>query len=96
MPTRQPRAGNSPGAAVLDSPNYERERIFDAFRQYGYLEADLDPLGFLQPVPQPDLQIEGEFAQEARAAYCGSAGAGFRGDWKVRSPKWIRSARSIC
>ena len=67
MPTRQPKAGNSSGAAVMDSSNNELERIFDAFRQYGYLEADLDPLGFLQPVPQPDLQIEGEFAQEARA-----------------------------
>ena len=37
-------------AAVLDAPNEERERVFDAFRRWGYLEADLDPLGFLRPV----------------------------------------------
>ena len=31
----------------LPSAASERERVFDLFRQWGYLEADLDPLGFL-------------------------------------------------
>src|SRR5450755_286253 len=90
MPTRQPRAGNSSGAAVMDAPNGERERIFDLFRQWGYLEADLDPLGFLQPVPQPDLQIEGEFAQEARAAYCGTIGTEFSHIAETERRRWIQ------
>ena len=60
--------------AVLDAPNGERERVFDLFRRWGYLEADLDPLGFLRPVPQSDLPVDGELAQEARRVYCGTVG----------------------
>ena len=51
---------------VLDATNGERERVFDAYRRWGYLEADLDPLGFLRPVPHSDLPVDSEFAQEAR------------------------------
>jgi 2-oxoglutarate dehydrogenase E1 component len=61
---------------VLEN-DLERERIFDAFRRWGYLEADLDPLGFLRPQPLPDLQIDGPLAREARAAYCGTIGVEF-------------------
>src|SRR5450432_2385208 len=75
MPTRPTKPSSS--TALMEAPNGERERVFDAFRQWGYLEADLDPLGFLQPMQQPDLQIEGEFALEARRMYCGSVGAEF-------------------
>ena len=57
---------NGGSAGVLEAPNGERERIFEAFRRWGYLEADLDPLGFLRPVAYPELQIDGEFAREAR------------------------------
>src|SRR5438477_664494 len=62
---------------LSSSSNAERERVFDVFRQWGYLEADLDPLGFLQPLRHPDLPSEGEFVQEARAIYCGTIGAEF-------------------
>ena len=60
------------GAAVIEtSPNndvnLERERVFNAFRQFGYLEGDLDPLGFLTPRPTPELQIESEYTREAGA-----------------------------
>jgi len=61
----------------MDAPQSDRERVFDAFRHWGYLEADLDPLGFLAPIPHPELQIDSEFAQEARNAYCGTIGAEF-------------------
>ena len=64
-------------AAVLDAPNGERERVFDAFRRWGYLEADLDPLGFLRRQAHPDLRIDGEFAQDARRVYCGTMGVEF-------------------
>jgi len=40
----------------------------------GYLEGDLDPLGFLRPRPHPDLQIENEYAREARAIYSSTIG----------------------
>jgi 2-oxoglutarate dehydrogenase E1 component len=74
----------------MEAPNGDRERVLDAFRQWGYLEADLDPLGFLQPVRHPDLQIEGEFAQEARAAYCGTIGAEFMHIADPNRRRWIQ------
>src|SRR2546429_712746 len=59
---------------LSSASNPERERVFDAFRRWGYLEADLDPLGFLQPEPHPELQVDGEFAHEARRIYSGTIG----------------------
>src|SRR4029077_15225437 len=44
----------------------KREQIFDAFRRWGYLQADLDPLGDLRPVDLPELQLTGEIADAAR------------------------------
>ncbi|MBZ5705343.1 MAG: 2-oxoglutarate dehydrogenase E1 component [Acidobacteriia bacterium] len=61
----------------IEAPNPERERVFDAFRHWGYLEADLDPLGFLRPARHPELQIDGELAREARQVYCGTVGVEF-------------------
>src|SRR5215469_5254376 len=58
-------------------PSPERERIFEAFRRWGYLEADLDPLGFLEPQESPDLDFSGPDADAARAIYSGSIGADF-------------------
>src|SRR6476659_11456278 len=77
MASRQSKPSNSTATALAENGNGERERVFDAFRHWGYLEADLDPLGFLQPVPHPDLQIDGEYAEEARRIYCGTIGAEF-------------------
>jgi 2-oxoglutarate dehydrogenase E1 component len=61
----------------LDAGSAEREGVFDAFRRWGYLEADLDPLGFFHPERHPDLQIENEFAREARLIYSGTVGVEF-------------------
>ena len=74
----------------MEAPNGERERIFAAFRQWGYLEADLDPLGFLQPVPHPDLQLDGDYAQEARQVYCGTVGAEFMHIADPACRRWIQ------
>lgn len=63
--------------AILEAPKEERERVFDAFRRWGYLEADLDPLGFLRRQPHPDLRGDSEFAPEARRVYCGTVGVEF-------------------
>ncbi|HEY1799620.1 MAG TPA: 2-oxoglutarate dehydrogenase E1 component [Terriglobales bacterium] len=59
------------------SNDLEREHVFDLFRHWGYLEADLDPLNFFRPVLHPELQIDTDLAQEARRAYCGSVGLEF-------------------
>ena len=54
--------------------NPERERIFNTFRRYGYLEADLDPLGFLQQRPTVELPNDSEYARKARAIYSSTIG----------------------
>ena len=68
----KPPSGAGTGAASL-----ERERIFDAFRRWGYYEATLDPIGLFAPQPHPDLAITGPIAEEARAFYCRTIGAEF-------------------
>jgi 2-oxoglutarate dehydrogenase E1 component len=55
----------------------EKEQVFDLFRRWGYLEADLDPLGFLKPEPHPELDLHGPDAEQARRSYCGTIGAEF-------------------
>jgi 2-oxoglutarate dehydrogenase E1 component len=57
--------------------NHERERVYDLFRQWGYLEAGLNPLQTEPVQPHPDLQIDSEWAEEARRIYCGSVGVEF-------------------
>src|SRR6267142_5610877 len=74
-----PKSKTSSAAAFIDSSasngsNLERERVFSAFRDWGYLEGDLDPLGFLRPRPHPDLQIDNEYARKARAIYSSTIG----------------------
>jgi 2-oxoglutarate dehydrogenase E1 component len=86
---RESRENHSATVALMEAPTGERERVFDAFRLWGYLEADLDPLGFLQPVRHPDLPSEGEFVQEARAFYCGTIGAEFMHIADPERRRWI-------
>ena len=61
----------------VETATLGKEQIFDRFRRWGYLEADLDPLGFLKPVPYPELNINGPDAGQARRYYCGTIGAEF-------------------
>jgi 2-oxoglutarate dehydrogenase E1 component len=78
------------GAAAGIIENLERERTFDLFRQWGYLEADLNPLGLQPPQPHPDLQMDNEWAQEARRIYCGSVGAEFMHIADPERRRWIQ------
>jgi 2-oxoglutarate dehydrogenase E1 component len=55
----------------------EDERVFEGYRRWGYLAANLDPLGFLTPVEHPELVREGPAATAARKFYCGTIGAEF-------------------
>src|SRR5437870_4999969 len=91
MPSRQLKPGNSATALMENANgNGERERVFDAFRHWGYLEADLDPLGFLQPMQHPELRIEGEFAEEARHVYAGTVGVEFMHIPDLGRRRWIQ------
>jgi 2-oxoglutarate dehydrogenase E1 component len=72
------------------SENHERERVFTLFRQYGYLQSELNPLGLLPPQPHPDLQIDNEWAREARRFYCGSVGVEFMHIADPVRRRWIQ------
>jgi 2-oxoglutarate dehydrogenase E1 component len=69
--------------------NGSREAIFDEFRRWGYLEADLDPLGDFKPEAVPELQIAGEAADEARRIYCGTVGAEFMHMADGEKRRWV-------
>ena len=90
MATRPKSAATASATGVLDAPNGDRERVFDPFRHWGYLEADLDPLGFLPSVSHPELRAEGEVAQEARRIYCGTVGAEFMHITDPVRRRWIQ------
>ena len=63
--------------AVAIPARESQERIWDSFRRWGYLQANLDPLGDLEPVPMPELEAYGPDAEAARRCYCGSIGVEF-------------------
>ena len=55
--------------AVLTAIN---PQLLDAYRRWGYLQADLDPLGRLRPESgHPDLPTQGEGLEALRRWYCG-------------------------
>jgi 2-oxoglutarate dehydrogenase E1 component len=93
MPT--PKSKTSSGASAVIEPstkngsNPERESVFSAFRQWGYLEGDLDPLGFLRPRIAPELQLEGEYAREARAIYSSTIGVEINHIYAPERRRWI-------
>src|SRR5882762_11567535 len=64
-----------PEATVQKSA--EHDRVYESYRRWGYLAADLDPLGFLAPVEHPELIRDGPAAAAARKFYCGTIGAEF-------------------
>src|SRR5271168_306795 len=68
-----------------------RDQIFDAFRRWGHLQAKLDPLGqYLLPEPVPDLNFDGEAADEAKGYYCGSIGVEFMHIPDPSRREWIQ------
>src|SRR5246127_3979951 len=81
-------------AAVVDrasnnGSNPERERVFNAYRQWGYLEGDLDPLGFLRPRSTPELERGGEYAREARAIYSSTIGIEINHLYSPERRRWV-------
>ena len=69
----------------------QRDQVFDAFRRWGYLQANLDPLGqYLLPAPVPELNFDGEAAEEAKGYYCGSIGVEFMHLPDAARREWIQ------
>jgi 2-oxoglutarate dehydrogenase E1 component len=75
--------------ASTNGSNPERERVFAAYRQWGYLEGDLDPLGFLRPRPTPELERDGDYAREARAIYSSTIGVEINHIYGPERRRWI-------
>src|ERR1700678_1788458 len=74
MVTKNLPLGSHPGNLSIS----QHDQIFDAFRRWGHLQANLDPLGqYLLPGPVPELNFDGKAAEEARGYYCGSIGVEF-------------------
>ncbi|HEX6503607.1 MAG TPA: 2-oxoglutarate dehydrogenase E1 component [Terriglobales bacterium] len=90
MATRFNKTDPAVAAGVLEPPSEDRERIFDLFRRWGYLQADLDPLGLFKPVEHPELQIAGETADQARHYYCGTIGVDFMHIADPKRRQWIQ------
>src|ERR1039457_7530892 len=67
----------------------EDERVFEGYRRWGYLAANLDPLGFLTPIVHPELIAVGKAAAAARQFYCGTIGAEFVHIDDTERRRWI-------
>src|ERR1700739_2441264 len=80
---------STPSNGSVRASNAERERVFSAYRQFGYLEGDLDPLGFLRPRPTPELEKEGEYAHAARSIYSSTIGVEINHIYAPERRQWI-------
>src|ERR1041385_1907613 len=87
-PAKPPKAAKRTSNGVA-SASADRERIFESFRRWGYLEASLDPLGFLEPLKSPELDFSGPHADAARQIYSGSIGADFMHLVQPERRRWI-------
>ncbi|MFY9803807.1 MAG: 2-oxoglutarate dehydrogenase E1 component [Candidatus Acidiferrales bacterium] len=78
--------------AIVDSAatTDAQERVWDAFRRWGYLQANLDPLGGMAPVPMPELEVSGPEAEAARQFYCGPIGVEFMHIPEREKRQWIQ------
>ena len=80
----------SPVVPTENSTN-EREEIFNIFRNWGHMQATLDPLGqFLPPEPFPVLPPEGEITSEARGYYCGNIALEFMHISNAERRQWLQ------
>ena len=78
---------------VVDSAATQdaQERVWDAFRRCGYLQASLDPLGDMAPVAMPELEVTGTEAEAARRVYCGTIGVEFMHIPERERREWIQA-----
>ncbi len=79
--------------AILEAQRVEaaEDRILDAFRRWGYLAADLDPLERLAPEPLPGLgAAEVAAAEQARRWYAGPIGVEFMHIADPERRRWVQ------
>jgi 2-oxoglutarate dehydrogenase E1 component len=62
----------------------------EAFRRWGYLQANLDPLGHFAPQPNPELDFPNGVADAARRIYSGSIGVEFMHIADSQRRQWIQ------
>src|SRR5216684_7483546 len=74
----------------IEQQSLERERLLDAFRRWGYLNANLNPFGGPVGDGYPDLPTQGEGIAELKKAYCGSIGAEFMHLPQKDRREWIQ------
>jgi len=82
-------------SAVVDSSSAGNAReaqlqTWDAFRRWGFLQADLDPLGDLEAFAIPELNVSGADAEAARSVYCGAIGAEFMHIPDSERRQWVQ------
>ena len=71
------------------SPDTDRN-IMNDFRRWGYLQANLDPLGqHLQPQIVPELEAAGPIAKSARQLYCETTGIEFMYIADLKKRLWV-------
>ena len=75
---------------MMNVDSEKQERVLDAFRRWGYLQANLDPLGHFAPAAHPELDISGEVADSARRTYSGSIGVEFMHIADPERRQWIQ------
>src|SRR5271157_2056922 len=90
MAKPRPRSLSSLSTVLMNVDSEKLERVMDSFRRWGYLQADLDPIGHFAPLMHPDLDITGEEAAAARRIYCGSIGAEFMHIPDPEKRRWVQ------
>ena len=90
-PAKTPKSAKKAarGATGKNGGSDVREPVFEAFRRWGFYEANLDPLGFFKPLKHPELNLTGNAADEARVIYCGTVGAEFMHLPEPERRQWI-------
>ena len=69
-------------------------QLLDAYRRWGYLQAELDPLGRLRPESgHPDLPPQGEGIDQLRRWYCGPLAVEYMHIPDPARRQWIRAHR---
>src|ERR1700750_1736847 len=96
MATKAPVERKKTNAASTNGTgSVTRDVVFDVFRRWGYMQAQLDPLQqYLpaEPFPAdiPEDELSTAFAEEARGYYCGTIAAEFMHIPSPEKRAWIQ------
>jgi 2-oxoglutarate dehydrogenase E1 component len=86
----QHESGPGGSRQTVASPGATDDRVTDAFRRWGYLEAALDPLGLVPPRRHVELPAQGDEAARARQWYCGPIGVEFMHIPDPERRRWVQ------